>query len=99
MVNALNMLTCLGGFLGFPRPSLSDSKGTKGTNKVACTGATCIESTYTRDICAKDTSVEDTFSAKSACIKGVFIGGTCVKSTCVRGISAVKYLGIDWRLE
>ena len=73
------MSTCSGGFPGFPRPSSSDGKGAKGTDRVACIGAAGIGST-----CARGTSVGDTSSAE----------GTCAESTCARGASAVEHLGM-----
>ena len=60
-VNASNMSTCSGRFPGFPRPSSSDGKGTKDTNRVAYTGYASIRSTCIRDTCSRDTSAGDTF--------------------------------------
>lgn len=78
LVNALNMSTCFEGFLGFLRPSLSNSKGTKGTNrviyiKVANIGSTCIRDTYARSI-----SPKNTFFARGVYVKGTFVRGICI---------------------
>ena len=59
LVNTSNMLTHFEGFLGFPRPSLSDGKGAKDTDWVACTGATSLGSTCIRDTCIRGTGAGD----------------------------------------
>ena len=75
------MSTHSGSFPGFPRPSSSDDKDTKRTNRVACIGAAGIGSTYTRDTCTRGTDVGDTFSAGGAYVKDAFVGGACDEST------------------
>ena len=80
------MSTCSKGFSGFPRPSSSDGKGAKGTDRVVCTRAASIESTYT-----SGTGAGDTFSTGSACVKGAFVGSACAESTCTGGASIVEH--------
>ena len=90
-VNASNMSTRSGGFLGFPRPSSSDGKGAKSTDKVACIGAAGIGSTCTRDTCARGTDAGDTSFAGGVCVKGAFVGGACAESTYAGGASAIEH--------
>ena len=94
LVNASNMSTHSGGFPGFPRPSSSDGKGAKGTDRVTCTGAAGIGSTCTRDTCARGTGAGDTSSARDPCVKGAFVGGACAESTYAGGASAVEHSGM-----
>ena len=93
-VNASNMSTRSGGFPSFLRPSSSDGKGAKGTDRVAYTETAGIKSNYTRDTCARGTSARDTFFAGGACVKGVFVRGACTENTCAGGASAIKHSGI-----
>ena len=94
LVNASNMSTRSGGFPGFPRPSSSDGKGAKGTDRIACIGAAGIGSTCTKDTCARGTGAGDTSSAGGAYVKGAFVGGACAESTCASGASAVEHSGM-----
>ena len=92
LVNASNMLTHSKGFPSFLRPSSSDGKGNKGTNRVACIGTANIGSTCTRDTCARAIGARDTSSARGACVKGAFVRGAYVESICARSVGAVEHL-------
>lgn len=91
LVNTSNMSTYSRSFPSFLQPSLSNGKGANSINRLACTRAAGIESTYTRDTCAKSTSAGDTFFARGVSIQVVFFGDVCMKSTCIGSTSAVKY--------
>ena len=98
-VHAADTLTRSGGFSGFLRPSSSDGKGFKGTDRGACIEAARIGSTCTRDTCSGDACISNTSAggayARSACIGGACIGNTSVWGVDTEGIDARVAKGAD----
>ena len=81
-VYAADTLTCSRGFSGFLRPSSSDGKGSKDTDRGAYIEAARIGSTCTRDTCSRDACIGNTFAreacTRSACIGSAYIGNTSI---------------------
>ena len=93
-VHAADTLTRSRSFTDIQRPSSSNDKCSKSTNRGACIEAARIGSTCTRDTCSGDGYIGNT-SAGGACARSACIKGVCIETTSIWDVGSE---GIDARV-